>query len=165
MTIREVLTLWRNRWGGASVLHDRAVWVLVGRLRVSVDIGHGLGLLDGDGRGWRRRGSLAARDLRLSLQEFLDGGGHSGQMHGCILAGKYRGWLIQVVGQTDDCLRVVSTRPVGVACLGSGQDASRKGKGGSGEDGWPGGDELLVEEGNLGDVESHVLNFGIVWGF
>jgi len=85
VTIRKVLTLRRNRWGGASVLHDRAVRVLVGRLRVSVDIGHGLGLLDGDGRGWRGRGSLAARDLRLSLQEFLDGGGHSGQMHGCIL--------------------------------------------------------------------------------
>ena len=85
-------------------------------------------------------------------------------MHGGILAGKYRRWLVEMVGQTNDCLGVVSTRPICVACLRSGQDTSRKGEGGSGKDRWSSRDELLVEESDLGDVKSHVLNLSIVGG-
>jgi hypothetical protein len=70
-----------------------------------------------------------------------------------------------MVGQIDDRLRVVSTRPIGVACLGSGQYTSRKGEGGSGEDRWSRRYEFLVEESDLGDVQSHVLNLSIVRSF
>ena len=86
-------------------------------------------------------------------------------MHGGILAGKYRRWLVEMVGQSDDRLGIVNTRPIGVACLWLGQDTSSEREGGPGENRWPCRDELPVEESDLGDVESHVLNFSVVRSF
>jgi len=77
VAVGKVLALRCDGRCGTSIVHDRAVWVLVGRLgSVSVHSDDRLGLLDGDGR-WRcGRGGLSSRNLRLPLEELLDGGGY-----------------------------------------------------------------------------------------
>lgn len=66
-----------------------------------------------------------------------------------------------MVGQIENDVGVISGSPVGVVDLGSTKDVTRKGKSRSGHDRRQHGDEVLVVQSHLGDVGSHVLDFGV----
>ena len=70
-----------------------------------------------------------------------------------------------MVGQAHNGLGIVGTSPFCRLGLSALKHTPGEGQSRSGKDGRRCGHELLMEQGNLCNIQGHVLDFGVVWSF
>jgi len=116
VTVGVLFAVGGDGWGETAIVYHGAIRVLLRGLR-SIGIGEAFGRIDSYRGWWRGWCCGMAGYLRLTLKELIDRGGDVGQVQGCVFASENRGWLIQVVGEADDRLRIIRSSPIAVSCL------------------------------------------------
>lgn len=85
-------------------------------------------------------------------------------MHGCILAGKDLGRLVETIREVHDSHGIICASPFGVAGLRTTEDAPGQSESRARENRRTSGYKFLVVESQFTDVERHVLNLLIIVG-
>lgn len=114
---------------------------------------------------WRRcrgRGCGSLCVASLLCEELFHGRDNVGEVCRGVLPSKDRRRLVKVVGQSHNGLGIVGTSPFCRLGLRTGEHTPGEGQSGSGEDRRGCGYKLLMEQGNLRNVECHVLDLSII---